>query len=100
MIRHSSTVHQEMPNEVFSSPVTGMGVEETSIGVALPEPKETRPLLRQGPLERNKPQLLHLEKATEGTLLRGQQSGVHSNIQMKNHLGGQENLHFNATNEF
>jgi hypothetical protein len=52
--------------------MAGMGVEETSTGVILPEPKEMRPLPCQGPLERSKPQQLLLEKATEGTLLRGQ----------------------------
>jgi hypothetical protein len=82
------TVHHEVPDEVLASPVTGMGVEETSTSVALPDPKETRPLSRQGPLERCKPEKLLLEVVTKGTLLRGQQSGVHTNIKAKNHLGG------------
>jgi hypothetical protein len=80
MICHSSVFHQEVPGEVLALPVTGMGVDEASTSVALPEPKETRPLPRQGPLERSKPQQLLLEEAMKSMILGRQRPEVHRNI--------------------
>jgi hypothetical protein len=99
MVGHLSTIHQEVPDEVLVSPVTGMGVEETSASIALLKPEEARPLPSQSPLQGSYPQQLLLEKAPKSALLRGQQPRVHRNIQSKNHLSSQEDLHLNVTDE-